>query len=281
MTNSSSDLTGPDSGHIVLFDMDGTLTPPRGDFHLELIGPIERLSRLADVGILTGSSNKYIRQQLMPLINNPIRNKLHLLPCNGTIYYRPKKYAVGTGFPKFDLIHECDMKKELQLSVFHSLMQELINRQASILEYTDLPLTGHFIDYRGSMVNWCPIGRNASAKEREQFKVFLSKNPAFRSWQIDILKERCSLKGFAEKLTFKLGGDTSFDIYPNGWDKSYALRHFPDLKVWFVGDRCTGSGNDKEIYDLLHPQGTAFETSSPARTVEIIEEIIIPSLESI
>ena len=85
MTNDKSDLSGPDSGHIVLFDMDGTLTPPRGDFHLDLMEPLHRLSRLSDIGILTGSGNKYIKQQLMPLINNPIRNRIHLLPCNGTI----------------------------------------------------------------------------------------------------------------------------------------------------------------------------------------------------
>ena len=266
MINDKSNLSGPDSGHIVLFDMDGTLTPPRGDFHLDLMEPLHRLSRLSDIGILTGSGNKYIKQQLLPLINNPIRNKIHLLPCNGTIYYRPKRFAAGNDFPKFDLIHKCDMVDEMGIELFNSLMKELISR--------------HFIDYRDSMINWCPIGRNATQAHRAEFKKFLKKNPNFRDVQISILKERGSIIGFTDKLTFKLGGDTSFDIYPKGWDKSYALRHFSDLTVWFVGDRCTGSGNDKEIYDILKKESRAFETTSPAHTAEIIDDVIIPALTS-
>ena len=280
MINDKSDLSGPDSGHIVLFDMDGTLTPPRGDFHLDLMEPLHRLSRLSDIGILTGSGNKYIKQQLLPLMNNPIRNKIHLLPCNGTIYYRPKRFTAGNDFPKFDLIHKCDMVDEMGIELFNSLMKELISRQHSVIDYGKFPLTGHFIDYRDSMINWCPIGRNATQAHRAEFKKFLKKNPNFRDVQISILKERGSIIGFTDKLTFKLGGDTSFDIYPKGWDKSYALRHFSDLTVWFVGDRCTGSGNDKEIYDILKKESRAFETTSPAHTAEIIDDVIIPALTS-
>ena len=77
----------------------------------------------------------------------------------------------------------------------------------------------------------------------------------------------------------KLGGETSFDIYPKGWDKTYALKHFPDHKCWFVGDRCTGSGNDKEIYDLLKKENRAFKTTGPEHTAEIIREKILPLLD--
>jgi phosphomannomutase len=281
MNRGKSDLTGPDSGHIVLFDMDGTLTPARGDFHLDLMEPLKRLSNIADIGILTGSGLKYVQQQLLPLLNSPLRYKMHLLPCNGTIYYKPKPFATGTGLSKFDLIHQCDMRGEIGDESFDLLMRELISRQFNIIDYTKLPLTGHFIDYRVSTVNWCPIGRNASQTQRGVFKDYLKKNPSFREAQISILKERGSMLGFADKLTFKLGGDTSFDIYPKGWDKTYALRHFPDLTVWFVGDRCTGAGNDREIYDILKEESRAFETSSPSRTAEIIDGIIIPALASI
>ena len=80
--------------------------------------------------------------------------------------------------------------------------------------------------------------------------------------------------GFLDELELKLGGDTSIDIYPKGWDKTYALRHFSGSTVWFIGDRCTGAGNDKELYDALKKEERAFETSGPAKTVELIEELI-------
>jgi phosphomannomutase len=72
----------------------------------------------------------------------------------------------------------------------------------------------------------------------------------------------------------KLGGDTSFDIFPTGWDKTYALKHFPFYSHWFVGDRCGHNGNDKEIYDILNYQNRAFETKSPQETGEITKRII-------
>jgi phosphomannomutase len=76
-------------------------------------------------------------------------------------------------------------------------------------------------------------------------------------------------------ITVALGGSTSFDIYPNGWDKTYVLRHLEEFKnVYFVGDRCKDGGNDKALYDVLRKTNTSFETESPKQTMEIIENII-------
>ena len=71
-----------------------------------------------------------------------------------------------------------------------------------------------------------------------------------------------------------MGGDTSFDIYPTGWDKTYALQHFQDRTVWFVGDRCEENGNDKTIYDALQKHNRSFKTNGVDNTREIMLEII-------
>ena len=81
----------------------------------------------------------------------------------------------------------------------------------------------------------------------------------------------------SEKLSFSLGGNTSIDIYPHGWDKTYALKHFPDHDAIFIGDRCTDpKGNDKSIYDKLKSvsEDSAYETTSTGQTIEIINNII-------
>ena len=78
-------------------------------------------------------------------------------------------------------------------------------------------------------------------------------------------------------VTVKLGGETSFDIFPDGWDKTYALEHFLDHKIWFLGDRCGDNGNDKEIFDALQPE-SSFWVDGPRHTKEILEEILIPKL---
>ena len=68
--------------------------------------------------------------------------------------------------------------------------------------------------------------------------------------------------------------ETSFDIYPVGWDKSYVLSRFNDENVWFVGDRCEGLGNDVEIYNALQPHGRAFKVMSPDETPSKVREIM-------
>jgi hypothetical protein len=44
--------------------------------------------------------------------------------------------------------------------------------------------------------------------------------------------------------------------------------------IWFVGDRCTGNGNDKEIYEHAMLSHKGFQTTSPRNTISIIEDII-------
>ena len=41
-------------------------------------------------------------------------------------------------------------------------------------------------------------------------------------------------------LTFAIGGQISFDVFPNGWDKTYCLRHVEPEgfeEIHFFGDK--------------------------------------------
>ena len=249
--------------------MDGTLTPPRESLEESLIPVLESLSEVAEIGIVTGSDFDYLKQQVGLLLEHPkIRKKLHLLPCNGTKHYCPPKNN-----DNHQLVSSNDMLKELGRRNFQQLMLILIEQQMNFA--TDrFPLTGHFINYRGSMINWCPIGRNATSEDRQFFVEYDSSfQPTLRERYIDRLQHYINIKRVLN-VEVKLGGDTSFDIFPTGWDKTYALKHFPFYNHWFVGDRCGHNGNDKEIYDLLKAQNRAYETLSPKETGEITKRII-------
>jgi hypothetical protein len=42
------------------------------------------------------------------------------------------------------------------------------------------------------------------------------------------------------KINFLLGGQISFDVFPDGWDKRYALKHLQKdnvEKIYFFGDK--------------------------------------------
>ena len=254
---------------IVLFDMDGTLTEPREKF--ENRGLQDSLYQLCNygthIGIITGSDEDYMREQMGDfLTKSSCRYKTHLLPCNGTKYFKPPEFAND----KHKLFHEVNMEEHLGKKEYRELICELIYSQVDACQL-GAPLTGHFINCRGSMINWSPIGRNAGSEHREAF-IKLDKEKGIRDRIIDELRAMLLLKKIDNKITIKLGGDTSFDIYPTGWDKTYGLRHFQDWDVWFVGDRCGENGNDYEIYHKC--LGQSYITNGPEETTKIVDEII-------
>tara|TARA_R100000231_G_scaffold110534_1_gene81925 strand:+ start:78 stop:875 length:798 start_codon:yes stop_codon:yes gene_type:complete len=257
---------------IVLFDMDGTLTPPREKLDQNLVETLTKLSKCAEIGIVSGSDYEYIMQQCGLLtIKDQINLKLHILPCNGTMHYAPSLHQEGC----HQLVHENSMRQVLGDGNLSKLFKKIINYQDHIVSHYDIPLTGHFISYRGSMINWCPIGRNAEKEDREIFHQF-DKNFGISSFRRTVLEQiREEFLNSKIDVTVKLGGETSFDIFPNGWDKTYALSHFPNYKIWFLGDRCGDNGNDKEIFDALQPEHS-FWVDSTNHTKKILEEIIIP-----
>jgi hydroxymethylpyrimidine pyrophosphatase-like HAD family hydrolase len=100
---------------LVLFDMDGTLTPPREHLDYSLVETLKDLCRYAEIGIVSGSDYDYIMQQCGFLTTqDEIKLRLHILPCNGTKHCAPPPYINGShkiGFKK-------DMRKELEMETF-------------------------------------------------------------------------------------------------------------------------------------------------------------------
>lgn len=252
---------------IVLFDMDGTLTPPRERVEDFVISKLRELTNISRVGIISGSDLDYIMQQLAPMfeIGGVPIDSVDILPCNGTKFL---KWEQGS----HKLIHEADMLAEIGEDSYKKIMRWLFNHQAEIsILYPEINFTGTFFQYRGSLLNWCPIGRIANLTQRAEWK------EQDRSWQIRETYMR-GLQAYlkAEKIpvTVALGGSTSFDIYPNGWDKTYGLRHYTGHEVFFVGDKCKPGGNDWHLYSVLESQGNAWETAGPEDTTNIITQLI-------
>lgn len=55
---------------------------------------------------------------------------------------------------------------------------------------------------------------------------------------------------FGDILTFSIGGQISFDIFPTGWDKTFSLRFLDEYdEIHFFGDKTYKGGNDYEIFE--------------------------------
>tara|TARA_E500000331_G_C17265885_1_gene717114 strand:- start:3750 stop:4550 length:801 start_codon:yes stop_codon:yes gene_type:complete len=254
--------------NIVLFDMDGTLTPPRKKITKSVIKQLKSLSEVSEIGIVTGSGIDYLLQQCEDLWSgkgcvNP--EKITLMPCNGTQVF---KWKDGNFIKTFS----ANMREELGDEKFDNLMSFLIRHQFLYTQLSSgLPLTGHHISYRESLVNWCPIGRNANDEQRKKFSIHDKEYGVRKTLKKSI--EKFSNESGLEDIVFTLGGSTSIDVYPKGWDKTFSLSHFDKHVCWFVGDKCTDDGNDRTIYEKLLKSGKGFKTIDPSNTVEIIKNI--------
>ena len=75
-------------------------------------------------------------------------------------------------------------------------------------------------------------------------------------------------KEFAEfNLTYSIGGQISFDVFPKGWDKTYCLPYLLKdgfKEIHFFGDKTYKGGNDFEIY--TDDRTVGHSVTSPADT---------------
>ncbi|GAB0095165.1 Phosphomannomutase [Sergentomyia squamirostris] len=214
---------------LLLFDVDGTLTAPRArmeasfeNFLYDVILP------RATVGIVSGSDLDKMCEQIN---GERIKELDYVFPENGLV-------QIQRGVEKG--------RQSLERHLGNDTIQEFVNFNLGYLANLKLPLKrGTFIEYRSGMINICPIGRNCSREERNAFGEYDEKHQV-RKAMIDVLK-----KQFPHvDLTYSIGGQISFDVFPRGWDKSYCLKHVGEnfKEIHFFGDKTDPGGNDHEIY---------------------------------
>lgn len=150
-------------------------------------------------------------------------------------------------------------------------LQKLINFILRYIADLDIPMKrGTFIEFRKGMLNVSPIGRNCSHKERCEFEAFDMKAKVRQNMVAALEKE------FADYgLKYSIGGQISFDLFPVGWDKTYALRFVEDFKeIHFFGDKTYEGGNDFEIYASERTIGHSVK--NPEETMEICKKLFMP-----
>ena len=243
---------------VILLDMDGTITPTRKSIEEPMIDTLNKVIEAGfHIGIVSGSSLDYMDEQLSfwdKWANDCA--KISKYPVNGTAGLDME--SVYTEFEWRWLIHDiesADHRMRLSLGGTY------IRKPKSIMEF------------RGSTINWCPIGRDADDDQRNFF-INLDKTFEFRKNYYKQVKTRPL---FHHKTVIKLGGQTSFDIYPRGWDKSYVFEDFKSFeRIYFIGDSCEPMGNDYEGYVAAGDYG--IQTTGPDRTNRILSEILKRSI---
>lgn len=237
---------------LVLFDVDGTLTPARLTISDEVKETLAKLRKKVCIGFVGGSDLSKQIEQLGP---NVLDEFDYSFSENGLTAYRLGVQQASQSF--INWIGEEEYNK---LAVF--VLKYLSN--------LDLPKRrGTFLEFRNGMINISPIGRNATTEERNEFEKY-DKEHQIRAKFVEALKKEFSHL----KLTYSIGGQISFDVFPTGWDKTYCLQHVEKdgfKEIHFFGDKTFEGGNDYEIY--VDERTIGHSVSSPDDTVRILKEL--------
>lgn len=190
---------------LVLFDVDGTLTPARKviepDFEEFLYTKVK--SR-ATLGVVGGSDLSKVIEQLNG--DRAMKEFEFVFPENGLVYFE-KGVEVS--------------RQSIQKHLGEETLKRLINFCLHYIADLDIPVKrGTFIEFRSGMLNVCPIGRQCTYEERLEFNRYDDQHLVRKKF-VEVLR-----KEFADAdLKFSIGGQISLDVFPNGWDKTYCLRH--------------------------------------------------------
>lgn len=240
---------------LLLFDVDGTLTMPRSsvepDFEEFLY---TKVKPLATIGIVGGSDLEKMFEQLNG--TGILQHFDYIFPENGLVQIE-RGVEVG--------------KQSIHQHLGEQKLQRFINFVLRYLSDLELPFKrGTFIEFRNGMLNVCPIGRQCTREERNTFAAYDNKHH-IRTTMITVLK-----KEFHDiDLTYSIGGQISFDVFPHGWDKTYALKHATKgtnfKEIHFFGDKTEAGGNDHEIYN--DPRTIGHKVGTPDDTRRILTEL--------
>ncbi|KAF2156889.1 phosphomannomutase [Myriangium duriaei CBS 260.36] len=227
----------PVKNTICLFDVDGTLTPARRSVSPEMLELLSQLRHKVAIGFVGGSDLIKQQEQLgKPSI--PVTSLFDFCFAeNGLTAYRMGVPLASASFIQW--IGE-DKYQELTSFILHYIADLKIPKKR-----------GTFIEFRNGMINVSPIGRNASIEERNEYEKYDLEH-GIRKTFVQAIKDKFPDLG----LTYSIGGQISFDVFPKGWDKTYCLQHVESEKasgvdyttIHFFGDKCYEGGNDYEIF---------------------------------
>ena len=208
-----------------IFDVDGTLTPSRGQIDSSFEAFFIKFCCTYSVYLVTGSDRQKTVDQLG--LDICYRAK-RVYNCSGSDVYVKDKNIYTSEWKPYG---------------------SLINFLSDELDYSTFPYkTGNHIEHRPGGINFSILGRgNDSMKHRDEYV----------KWDINtgervLIADRT--KNEFPDLNIQIGGQTGIDISDS--DKSQILRDFnPEDEIHFYGDMMEEGQNDYPLAKALKEMG--------------------------
>ncbi|KAJ7634688.1 eukaryotic phosphomannomutase [Roridomyces roridus] len=237
---------------IRLFDIDGTLTPPRRQASQNLLHSLSLLRQHSFIGVIGGSTLSKIRWQL----GDDVLDKFDFVfsECGLTAFRDGQRLGQNETFIRF-----------LGEEKYKTLVNFILHYIADL----DIPIKrGTFVEFRDGLINICPQGHDTTSEEQARFEEY-DRIHHVRQTMIAALKTQFP----TYNLVCAIGGRTSFDMFPRGWDKTYSLRYLTDFeRIVYFGDKFQPGGNDYEMFHCERVE--AVEVDGPERTAMFVQDLL-------
>lgn len=251
---------------LIVFDIDGTLTPSKAPADKEMIGLLLDLLNKKSVAIIGGGKYSLFQEQLTNQMPNGDKRleKLYLFPTNSTAFYR-----FNGNWNKVYSYELNDEEKEKIKEALENTFNQ-VNYQHPQKTY------GVVIEDRGTQISFSPLGQEVVAILGEKEGVYLKEEWNKKN---DNLRQemRKILQGLLPEFEVRAGGLTTIDITRKGIDKAYGVRQIAEhlgVKIkdmLFIGDAIFPGGND---YAALQTGIDYVKVNNPTDTKKLIQTLI-------
>lgn len=250
---------------IIAFDLDGTLAESKQHLEKDMADLLCLLAHNKIVAIISGGSFEQFNKQFLPYFLPPkeeqdhVYNNLILLPTSGS-----RRYQYDVDKKEWLMTDEEAMQPTLREKTL-SVLKEYISDG----KYGMVPAIegDQIVEDRVTQITMSALGQHAPLDLK-------------KAWDPDQVKRQQIKKELEEKIPevgINIGGATSIDILPKGFNKATGLLRLINKMgmtiddMTFVGDAIFPGGNDYSPYEAGIE---CVKVSGPAETKEIIKKWI-------
>ncbi|MCX6715847.1 MAG: HAD-IIB family hydrolase [Candidatus Taylorbacteria bacterium] len=247
-------MTSIQGKKLIIFDLDGTLTPPKQDMEPVTAELLTNLIKNIQVAVISGGNYLRFQNQFLKSLPQGVDglSNLYLLPTSGTRLLVWQNDWVEKYKEELSEQERKEVKDALTLSIDQSGLEK------------PTETFGQIIEDRGSQITFSALGQEAPL----ELKVKWDPTHEKRQKIIDILRPKLP------KFDIRIGGTTSIDITRRGMNKAYGIHKLEQyLKIslsdmLFVGDALFYGGND---YPVKATGIDCIEVKGPEETDQLIK----------
>ena len=251
------------SKKIIAFDLDGTLTESKQHLEDDLSTLLCRLAEEKIVAIISGGSYEQFKKQFLPYFKldkedkKQIYKNLVLLPTSGSQLYQYSEDKKDWQMTEIE-----EFPEKIKNKILFTLNDIIVSNNYGIMPVIE---GDEIIEDRHTQISMSALGQHAPIEKKKE-------------WDPD-QKKRKEIKELLEsrlpEVSINIGGMTTLDILPKGFDKAKGLGKLLDKMgiskddMVFVGDSIYPGGNDYSPYEAGIE---SIKVSGPSETKEVIRK---------